>query len=420
MLGRKLGSIIKQRKLAGQRLDDRTAAALKKPGRHNDGNGLYLVVAPSGSKAWLYMFRWEGKLKEMGLGGYPLHSLAEARKAAEDARKLVKQGRNPIEVRRQAKDTADGIPEFGAFAEEVIVSLESQWRNEKHRSQWRNTLSEYAAGIWQKRVDLVDVEDVLTVLRPVWLEKPETASRLRGRVEKVLDAATAKGLRQGLNPARWRGHLDHLLPKPQKLSRGHHAAMPYDQVAAFVADLRSRDAITAMAIEFLILCTARSGEVMGMTWEEVDLEAAVWTVPGARMKAGREHRVPLTARAMEILEKVRPLSEHGEDGPTGFVFRGTRGGPLSVMAMTMQMRRMEKGHFTIHGFRSAFRDWCGEESSFPREIAEAALAHTVGDATERAYRRGDALEKRRKLMEAWASYIEPKAAGGTIVQFMKR
>jgi integrase len=244
---------------------------------------------------------------------------------------------------------------------------------------------------------------VLGVLQLIWHAKPETASRLRGRIERVLDAAKARGLRSGENPARWRGHMDHLLPKRSKLTRGHHAAMPYDAVPAFMADLHKRAAVAALALEFLILTAARSGEVLGARWEEIDLEAKVWTVPAARMKAGREHRVPLSSRAVEVLQTVKLLA--GRDDISRLPIFPAHGcaKPLSSMALAMLLRRM-KVDCTVHGFRSSFRDWAGEVSTFPRELAEAALAHTIGDATERAYRRGDALEKRRKLMEAWAGF----------------
>jgi integrase len=385
-----------------------------KPGRHADGAGLYLVVDAvrsnadtSGAKRWVYLFRHEGKLREMGLGGYPAVSLADARKKARVAQDARNDGRNPIEE-RVAKAKADRAkPTFGEAADAFVESMKAQWRNEKHQDQWSMTLKIYAAPLRAMRVDDVDTEAVLEVLKALWLEKPETASRLRGRIERVLDAAKAQGHRAGENPARWRGHLDHLLPKRQKLTRGHHAAMPYDEVAAFIASLRSREAVSAHGLEFLILTAARSGEVLGATWEEIDLKEKVWTVPASRMKAGREHRVPLGVRALEILDAVAPLAKDadGEIVANRHLFPGQkRDRPLSVMAFEMLLRRM-KAEVTTHGFRSSFRDWSGEVSSFPREIAEAALAHVVGDQTERAYRRGDALEKRREMMDEWADYV---------------
>jgi integrase len=267
------------------------------------------------------------------------------------------------------------------------------------------TLKTYAAPLRNLAVAEVDTAGVLNVLRPIWQSKPETASRLRGRIERVLDAARARGLRAGENPARWRGHLDHLLPKRQKLTRGHHAALPYVSVPAFMSELRERKAVAALALEFLILTAARSGEVLGARWEEIDFAANVWTVPAGRMKAGREHRVPLPARAVELLETVKLLTT-SDDIASLPIFPTQAGSkPLSAMALAMLLRRM-KVACTVHGFRSSFRDWAGEATSFPRELAEAALAHTVGDATERAYRRGDALERRRKVMEAWAAYVD--------------
>lgn len=393
------------------------------PGRHADGGGLYLDRDEHGRSRWVFMWKRNGKRREMGLGGASgadAVSLAKARDAAETARKVAKAGGDPIEARDAALAEPIPVPTFGEVADEFVSSLSPQWRNEKHRAQWAMTLKEYAKPLRSKAVDQIDTPAVLEVLQTVWLEKPETASRLRGRIERVLDAAKAKGFRSGENPARWRGHLDHLLPKRQKLTRGHHAAMPYVEVSGLIAALRAREAVAAYALEFLILTAARSGEVLGATWGEIDLGASVWTVPGVRMKAGREHRVPLSKQAVKVLEAVKPLAS-GPAKNAKFaelpVFPGQRrGAALSGMSLAMLLRRM-KVTTTVHGFRSSFRDWAGETSTFPRELAEAALAHTVGDATERAYRRGDALEKRRKLMEAWAGYCEPKS--GRVLSFPK-
>jgi integrase len=329
----------------------------------------------------------------MGLGSPRDVALARAREAAARARELVAQGQDPLEARR----TARTVKTFGTVADEFIATMQVQWRNEKHAAQWQTTLREYAAGLHPLPVDAVGTEDVMRVLRPIWLEKQETASRLRGRIERVLDAAKAQGLRTGENPARWRGHLDLLLPKRQKLSRGHHKAMAYKDVPAFMRRLRTAAGVSIRALEFTILTAARSGETLGAKWSEMDLDAGVWTVPATRMKAGREHRVPLVGRAMEILHEMQVLRR--ADNP--HVFPGQRSGKgLSVMALEMVMRRANLTE-TPHGFRSAFRDWAGEETDYPREIAEAALAHRSGDAVERAYRRGDALEKRRAMMTAW-------------------
>ena len=369
-----------------------------KAGKYSDGGNLYLIVSPSGSRKWVLRFTWRGRAKEMGLGSATVVSLADAREKAAAARRKLADGLNPIDDRKRD----DGIPTFGEMADSVRESLSAGFRNEKHKAQWKNTLATYAASLRSKPVDTVGTDDILAVLKPIWTEKAETASRLRGRIEKVLDAAKAKGFREGENPARWRGHLDHLLPRPSKLSRGHHAAMPYEEVAGFVAELRKRESPAALALEFCILTAARSGEVLGAKWSEIDLEKRVWTVPANRMKAGREHRVPLSGRTVSILKRLAELNT-GE-----FVFPGQKPKkPLSDMAMEMVLRRMKIEGATVHGFRSSFRDWAGNVTNFPREVTETALAHVIGDKAEQAYRRSDALEKRRKLMDAWATYCEP-------------
>lgn len=368
-----------------------------KPGKYSDGANLYLIVASAGSRKWVLRFTWRGKAKEMGLGSASTVTLAEARDRAINARRKISQGLNPIDDRKRDK----GIPTFGDMADSVREALSVSFRNEKHKAQWKTTLETYADPLWKKPVDAINTDDILAVLKPIWTTKAETASRLRGRIEKVLDAAKAKGFRDGENPARWRGHLDHLLPRPSKLSRGHHAAMPYEKMAAFMAKLRERDATAALALEFCILTAARSGEVLGARWPEIDFERKIWTVPASRMKAGREHRVPLTVRATSILRRLEKLRS------SELVFPGQSAGkPLSNMAMSMVLRRMEIDNATVHGFRSSFRDWAGNVSTFPRELAETALAHVIGDKAEQAYRRSDALEKRRRLMEAWAEYCE--------------
>jgi integrase len=335
----------------------------------------------------------------MGLGSAKDVPLADARENAADARRTLAKGLNPIDERKRD----DGIPTFGEMADIVCEALAAGFRNEKHKAQWRMTLTTYAAPLRAKPVDTISTEDVLAVLKPIWTDKPETASRLRGRIEKVLDAAKAKGHRSGENLARWRGHLDHLLPKPLKLTRGHHAALPYEQVAGFVADLRQREAVAAQALEFCILTAARSGEVLGLRRSEIDFDKKIWTVPANRMKAGREHRVPLSSRAFAIVKEL--VKSHSND----FIFTGqVRSKPLSNMAMDMMLRRMNRQDVTVHGFRSSFRDWAGNVSSFPREITETALSHVIGDKAEQAYRRSDALDKRRKLMDAWAAYCEAR------------
>jgi integrase len=382
-----------------------------KPGKYSDGGNLYLIVSETGARKWVLRFTWRGRAKEMGLGSAASVPLADAREKAASARRKIAQGLNPIDERKRD----GGIPTFGQMADDVREALSTGFRNEKHKAQWKSTLETYAAPLRAKPVDTIATDDVLAVLNPIWTTKAETASRVRGRIEKVLDAAKAKGFREGENPARWRGHLDHLLPKPSKLARGHHAAMPYEDVPSFIGNLRERDATAALALEFCILVAARSGEVLGARWLEIDLDKKVWTVPANRMKAGREHRVPLSARAASILKRLARLKA-GD-----FVFPGqARGKPLSNMAMEMMLRRMKIDNATVHGFRSSFRDWAGNVSNFPREVTETALAHVIGDKAEQAYRRSDALEKRRKLMEAWASYCEPKTTGNVVTLQRKR
>ena len=379
-----------------------------KPGRYGDGRGLWLAVSPTGSQKWIFRFTFDGKVREMGIRA---ETLAQARIGAQAAREMVADNINPIEVKRAAK-AQKKKPTFAEMAAEYIAANEGSWRNPKHAEQWRMTTGDaYCAAIRQKPVDQIGTEDVLLILRPIWMTKAETASRLRGRIEAILDAARAKGLREGDNPARLRGHLDKLLGKRQRLMRGHHAAMDYADVPAFVERLREREALAALALEMTVLTACRTSEVLNAQWAEVDLETKVWTIPAPRMKAGKEHRVPLCDRAVAIFEK---LAEAKADD--ALVFPGQRRGkPLSNMAMAMVMRRMGVESLTVHGFRSAFRDWAGNETSFPREVAEQCLAHAIGDETERAYRRADALEKRRALMTAWANYIKPKTAGSNVV-----
>jgi integrase len=379
-----------------------------KTGKYSDGGNLYLVVSDAGTRKWVLRFTWRGKAREMGLGSAGSVPLADAREKAAHARRMVAQGIDPIHERKRT----GGVPTFAEMADQVHESLSAGFRNEKHKAQWKSSLATYAAPLKDKAIDTITTDDVLAVLKPIWTTKPETASRVRGRIEKILDAGKAKGFRQGENPARWRGHLDHLLPKQSKLARGHHAAMPYEHVATFVGRLRQTGSLAARALELCILTAARSGEIFEMRWSEVDLEKSIWTLPPNRMKAGREHRVPLSARAVAILRQLGAIKT------TDFVFPGQRKNrPLSKMAMDMTLRRM-KADVTVHGFRSSFRDWAGNETSYPRDLIETALAHVIGDKAEQAYRRSDALEKRRKLMEAWATYCEPKA-NSNVLQLRK-
>jgi integrase len=400
---------------AVKRLSARAVATIAAPGRHSDGEGLYLNVTPAGARSWLFMWKKDGKRREMGLGSAGSVSLARARELASECRAQVAAGLDPIDARDAAAETKREKPTFGAIADALIAAKEIEWRNEKHRAQWRASLTEFAAPLRSRPVDEIDTAAVLAVLTPLWQTKPETASRVRGRIEAVLDAAKAQGHRSGENPAAWRGHLAHLLPKRGKLTRGHHAAMDYRDVPAFVVKLRECDVIAAMALEYCILTATRSGEVYGARWSEIDMAAKVWIVPAERMKAAREHRVPLCDRALAIIERLFE-ARTGE-----FVFPSPRGQrPLSHVAMAKVMRRLEIEQATVHGFRSAFRDWAGNETHFPREVAEAALAHVVGDKAEQAYRRGDALEKRRALMSAWATHCGEPGAGSNVVPLARK
>jgi integrase len=323
--------------------------------------------------------------------------LTEAREKAAEARRLLAAGQDPKSKWQQAsRPVADLI--FGAVALQLIQDRRGGWKSCKHAAQWESTLRTYCSAIWEKPVDQIDVEDILNILRPIWATKQETAHRVRGRIEAVLTAAKVRKLRSGENPALWKGNLDHLLAKRRKGPKRHHAAMPFAEVPLFVAQLRERTGLAARALELVILTASRTSEVLHARWSEFDLAACVWTVPAERMKAGKEHRIPLSPVATDLLQRLPRESD--------FVFPGARlGAPLSNMAMENVLRRMKLKPYTVHGFRSSFRDWCGEMTEFPRELAEQALAHAVGSQVERAYRRGDALERRRELMDAWATFL---------------
>lgn len=386
-----------------------------KPGRHADGGGLYLVVSSENARSWLFMWKLrDGRRREMGLGSFRDVSLARARELAAAARADRAAGRDPIAERNARKA---GTLTFGDAADKLIEIMEASWRNAKHRYQWKQTLNSYGATLRATPVDQVTTEHVLEVLRPIWLTKSETAARLRGRIERVLDFARARAWRSGENPARWRGHLDALLPRRAKLQYGHHPAMPFADVPTFVTGLRTMTGVGARALEFTILTAARTGEVLGAKWPEINFDQRLWIVPAERMKSGRQHRVPLSDRAVEILRDQHAMEI------SAFVFPGLRHGQaLSNMAMKRVLERagVTASIATVHGFRSSFRDWAGERTSFPREIAEAALAHVVGDAVERAYRRADALEKRRKLMGAWAVFCSASDASRVVVKLRAR
>ena len=411
------------------------------PGRHADGAGLYLRVQEGGARSWLYRAMENGKARDIGLGpaaGADALPLAAARTKAKELAAMAARG-EVLEGKRDkarkaaahAQTTTLARKSFRDAAEAFIDRREGGWRNEKHRQQWRNTLATYAYPLFGSvPVSQVETAHVLAALEPIWSAKPETASRLRGRIENILDAAKVQGMRTGENPARWRGHLDHILAKPGKLQRGHHAALAYAELPAFMADLRKRDALAARALEFGILTATRTGEAIGAKWGEVDLAAAIWTIPAERMKAGKEHSVPLSPRALAILQAVRPLNTKGTDDAP--LFPTSKGGALSGMAMAMLLRRMHEAEqlagrpgwidrrengrtITVHGFRSTFRDWAGEQSSFPREVIEHAMAHQLPDKAEAAYSRGPLMAKRAKLMEAWASYCASTRPAGAKV-----
>jgi integrase len=397
------------------RLSARQVATLKEAGRHGDGGGLYLNISSDCTRRrWVFLFRWQGRRLEMGLGSPDTVTLAKAREYATAARLAIQEGRNPLDDRRAARleqrRAADDqqsrqlrLRTFGEVADDLIASKGPGWRNAKHRAQWAMTLKTYAAPLRTLPVAEITTEDVLAAMQPIWTSKPETASRTRGRIEAVIDAARARGLVpvDAANPARWKGHLSNLLPPRQRLSRGHHAALPWKDLPAFMVELRARIGISARALEWTILTASRLGEALGTRWHEIDKDSGVWAIPGTRMKAKIAHRVPLSPAAVALLKSLPPGK------PDDLVFPGfKRGKPLSDMTMKALFKRMGVTGITTHGFRSTFRDWAGEATHHPREICEAALAHAVGDRVELAYRRGDALEKRRALMCDWASFCE--------------
>lgn len=382
---------------------------LKEPGHHAVGGvaGLYLYVSESGARSWVLRVLVAGKRRHMGLGGFPDVPLVQAKEKARAAREAISQGVDPIQQRKAAANQlrASAITErtFQQAAEAFIDSHGDSWKNAKHRAQWTSTLETYAYPVMGSlSVRDVAQEHVLRALEPIWKTKTETASRLRGRIESVLDWATVRKFRTGENPARWKGHLDKLLPAPTKIQKvEHHRALPVSSMPAFMTQLRQRDGMSARALEFLVLCASRSGEVRGAVWSEIDLTSKVWTIPAERMKAKREHRVPLTEQTVELLKKLPRMS--GVD----LVFPAPRGGPMSDMTLTALLRRMEIDAVP-HGFRSSFRDWAGERTNYPRDVAEQALAHTLESKVEAAYRRGDALEKRRAMMKDWAEFLGPE------------
>jgi integrase len=372
-----------------------------------DGGGLYLQVTKGGA-SWIYRYMLAGRAREMGLGPLALFGLAEARAKALDARRLRHEGIDPIEARKatrlRARFDAAKAMTFKECADAYIKAHRAGWQNGKHAAQWEATLATYADPmIGALPAQAIDTALVLKILQPIWTAKPETASRVRGRIEAVLDWAKAREYRQGENPARWRGHLDKLLPARGKVRKvQHHAALPYAELPGFMVELREQEGIAARALELAILTAARTGETIGARWREINWSERLWVIPAERMKAGREHRVPLSAPSIAILEKM-PSHRHADDG---FLFPGGKvGEPLSNMAFLMLLRRMGRGDLTAHGFRSSFRDWAADRTNFPSEVAEMALAHAVSGKVEAAYRRGDMFEKRRRLMAAWAEFL---------------
>lgn len=391
----------------GRRPSPLTALQVKKltePGYYADGAGLYLQVAKGGSKSWLFKFKLAGKAREMGLGSVNTFSLSEARERAREQRQRLADGIDPIAAKRETtlqRRMADAsIITFDKAAARYIEDNAPGWRNDKHRQQWENTLATYASPIiGDLPVSRVDTAQVLRVLQPIWTAKAETASRLRGRIESVLDWAKVQDYREGENPARWKGHLDMTLPARAKVQKvEHHAALPWRDLGAFVAALQAMPGIGALAVEFIILTACRTSEAINAQWSEFDLSAKVWTIPAERMKAGKEHAIPLSDAALAILSELR------EQGEGEFVFPGAKGGPLSNMAGLQLLKRMDRADLTVHGFRSTFRDWAGESTAHPREVIEHALAHQLKDRAEAAYQRGSLFEKRRVLMADWAVY----------------
>jgi integrase len=390
----------------------------------HDGGGLYLRVSPSGAKSWVFRFQLAGRRRDMGLGPYPDVSLADARSRAAEHRKQRLDGIDPLDA-KAAQQQAQRLAEakgrtFRQVAEDLLPQKEAGWRNAVHRKQWRVSLATYVYPVLgDLPVSAVDTGLVMQALTPIWATKTETASRVRGRIEAVLDAAKAHGYREGENPARWRGHLDALLPKRSQVQRvEHHPALAYGEMPLFMADLQSREMVSARTVEFVILTATRSGEAIGARWGEIDLAERIWIVPPERMKAGREHRVPLSDAALAVLEQIQPLAlmRDGKPDPSAPVFPGTRRAvPLAKMTLLKLLRRMGQLEITVHGFRSTFSDWAAERTAYPREVVEMALAHVIENKVEAAYRRGDLFEKRRQLMDAWGRFCTTPTMIGEVV-----
>jgi integrase len=373
--------------------------SLTKPGKYGDGRNLWLIIGPTGRKRWEFRYTIGGRSREMGLGPLEFMTLDEARDRAFELRKVVKRALDPLDAKEEKKPRATT---FEQVAEQCIASLKAGWSNPKSEAQWRSSLKSYAfPTLGKMNVAAITTSDIFEVLEPIWSAKPETAKRVRERMEKVLDFATALKLRAGDNPARLRGNLDHTLPKQTKVQKvRHHPALPYVEMPPFMAALRKKDGIAPRALEFAILTAARTSEVLGAAWSEIDMDKALWTIPAERMKARRDHRVPLSEPALELLRSL-PRDTEGE-----FVFVSpmSRGKPMSNMALLKVLKLMKRDDLTVHGFRSTFRDWAAEVTAHEAPVVEMALAHSIGNAVEAAYRRGDLFQKREWLMLDWAGY----------------
>lgn len=411
--------------MAAEKLTALRVEKIKNPGYYGDGKGLWLRVKSTGAKSWVFRFMIQGKQREMGLGPYPEIGLADARQLAAESREQSKRGIDPIEARNQAQAeqvaaarlAAAQLMTFSQCASAYIIAHRAGWKNAKHAQQWENTIATYANPvIGEISITAIDVPMVLKVLEPIWHDKNETANRLRNRIELIIDWAIARGHRQAANPAKWRGLLDKLLPAPAKVQKTEHfAALPYLDINPFTKALRQQEGIGRLAFEFCILTATRTSETIGARWEEINIKAKTWTIPPERMKAKKEHTVPLSDRCVAILEEVKPLS-----AGAGFVFPGrSKGKPLSNMAFLMQLRRMGRDDLTAHGFRSTFRDWCAEATAYPKDVIEMALAHAIENKVEAAYRRGDLLEKRRRLMADWAAFCEIETRAAEVVPIRK-
>ena len=398
------------------KLTARKVASLNTKGWYGDGNGLWLKVTSSETKSWVFRYSRFKKINNMGLGSIFAVSLADARLKAQEYRATLQEGLDPLQVKREleAKQKAEkaDLVTFNHCAERYIESHKAGWKNAKHAQQWTNTIHTYASPvIGSLPIKSIDTALIMRVLEPIWLTKNETAGRLRGRIENILSWAAVQGYRAADNPAQWKGHLENLLAKPSKIKKvKHHRAMPYTDIHNFINDLRTHTGVSAKALEFLIITASRTSEVIGAQWDEIDLTANVWIIPANRMKAGKEHRVPLCSRALELIEEMKAFKTND------FLFCGqTKAGGLSNAAMDKLLQKTMAKEYTVHGFRSTFRDWTAEQTNYPRDLCEMALAHTIKDKSEAAYRRGDMMEKRFNMMNDWLKYIESPLPKGKVI-----